>query len=140
MAEICTITTWLSIETVKYSVEEISEMLGIHPDVSHKIGEPKGRTGKLWEVNAWRLEARQEVPWNIHYEAIQSVVDSLIRRVDTVTEKFNKLSSECHNQLLIGTISIDVPGLHLSGDLLRRIANLGVDIEIDIICPDNEET
>jgi hypothetical protein len=120
-------------------VEEISEKLGIRPDVSHKVGEPRWKTEKRWEVNVWKIQERHVVPWESHYDAIQSSTDRLLRRVDSIADKLRQLCLECHGQLLIGTISKDVPGLHLSSDLIRKIANLGVDIEFDIICPEEEE-
>jgi hypothetical protein len=132
--ETCRITVWLKFETVKFSAEEISEQIGILPNSSHKIGDLRGATGKQWETNGWILKEHLEAQWESHYEAIQDAVDRLLRKVDAASERIRRLSAECKGQFLVGTVSRGVPGLHLNNNLLCRLANLGVDVEIDIIC------
>jgi hypothetical protein len=139
--ETCSITVWLRLETARYSIAEISERIGIRPDFSHKMGELRYPSGKQWEVNVWMLKEHKEVPWDLHYEGIQEAGAQLLRRLDAITERFHRLceEEECDGQFLVGTVSKEVPGLHLSNQLLRRVADLGVDVEIDVICPRDGE-
>ena len=139
LANACSITSWLSLESDKLSVAEIADRLGMPPDSSHRIGDPRAKGDRTWEVNSWKIIETLDVAWDSHYEAIEQTVERLLKRIAPVADRFKGLTDECFGQLLIGTVSVAVPGLHLGNATLRQIAALGVELEIDIVRVEDDQ-
>jgi len=129
------ITVWLFIECADLSVEEISAQIGLEPDKSHRIGDPRGKTGKAYEINSWSLESVVQVEENpmTTGERVQQSLDEVLRRIEGSAARFRSLTSGRTAGIYVGISADENPALGLKAATISAIAALGVDLEIDLM-------
>lgn len=140
LADGCSITAWLSLESGRLSADEMTNRLGMPADCLHAIGDRLGKGERTWQVNQWKVIETSDVTREGHYEAIEETVGRLLKRIGPVADRFKQLAEECSGQLFIGTVSVGVPGLHLGRAMLSQVAALGVELEIDIIRVEDDQS
>jgi hypothetical protein len=134
----CRISTYLTLETKEYSPEEISAALSVGFDKCNRINEPRGKTGKKWETNIWEIQESSQVSYGNLYDETEACVTRLLTRIESSIGVFRQLTGHAYGQLLIAIVSEQRPGLHFDRKILDVLANLNVDLEIDIICDEPE--
>jgi Domain of unknown function (DUF4279) len=132
------ITVWLFIECADLTVEEISAQIGLKPDRARRIGDPRGKTGKAYEINSWSLESVvhvEENPLTI-CERVQQSLDEVLRRIEVSAQRFRSLSSGRTAGIYVGISANENPALELKAATISAIADLGVGLEIDLMTGD----
>ena len=115
------------------SPQEVTSYLGITPSKSFMRGEMR-TNNKKWPHGYWALESTkfvQSTDLAVH-------LDWLINQLEIVKTKLIELRK---NNEITATISCfwimssEHDGLKLSNELIQKAANLMVNIELDIYCP-----
>ena len=129
------ITVWLFIEAADLTSEEISARIGLPPDASWRIGDLRGRTGKVYETNSWSLRSAMEVNENplVVGESVRACLNGVLRRVRDNADRFKSAASGQIAGLYIGITAVEPPALELKADEISTISALGVDVEIDLM-------
>ena len=116
----------------------MSTSLGINFDRCHSIGEPRGKTGKKWEVNIWEILESSQTSYLDLYEETQTCISRVLARIEPSSRIFRKLTDCAYAQLLVAIVTHERPGLLFSTQTLGALAKLNVSLEIDIICDEVE--
>jgi hypothetical protein len=129
------VTVWLFVECDDLTVEEIADQIGLTPDKSWRIGDPRGKTGKTYQTNSWCLESISEVEENplTVGERLQQSLDKVLRRIKSSGERFRNLASKRTAGIYVGIFADENPAIRLKGATISAIAALGVDFELDLM-------
>jgi uncharacterized protein DUF4279 len=129
------VTVWLFVECDDLTVEEIADQIGLTPDKSWRIGDPRGKTGKTYQTNSWCLESISEVEENplTVGERLQQSLDKVLRRIKSSGERFRSLASKRTAGIYVGIFADENPAVRLKGATISAIAALGVDFELDLM-------
>jgi hypothetical protein len=85
------VTAGITIESTALTPEQISQRIGIAWDEVRRIGDPRGRTGKKWDRNVWRiLETKQGA---VAHELIPVCVASLVQRLTPISKNLREVSA-----------------------------------------------
>ena len=134
------VTVGITIESSVPTPEQISEQLGIAWDEVRRIGDPRGHTGKKWDRNIWRIFERKQGAVNISaHELIPVCVASLLQRLTPISENLREISVAEGGEFFIHVSAQSVPGINLSPDILRVLANAELSLDVDIILYASEE-
>jgi len=130
-----TITVWLFVESEKLTVDQMSEQIGLACDQSWHKGAARGRTGKVFSTNSWKMEARSEAEDNPIKvgECVSACLGDLLGRIKDHTDRFRALASEQESGLYIGVSASAAPALELKADMIKAVSALGVDLELDLV-------
>lgn len=117
------------------AAEEISAQIGLLPDASWKIGDLRGKTGKAYERNSWKLESQLEVDENplAVGEKVRTCLDDVLRRTRDHADRFKTVASGRTAGLYLRISANDAPALETKADTITAISTLGVDLEIDLM-------
>jgi len=128
------ITVWLFVECADMTVQDMSARIGLNPDKSWLIGDPRGKTGKTYETNSWCLESVLEVEENPMTvgERLRQGVDDVLRRIANSAGRFRDLASQRTAGLYVGVSADENPAIQLKAATVSGIAALGVDLEMDL--------
>ena len=111
----------------------ITEKLGIEPRTAGVAGDPHpvgaGKTIPLRE-SLWSLQSPIEVH-NPVEEHVQALLDLLEKRAEPLKEFTNKYESTLYIAIYYYEVN---PAICLDKDLIKRIADLHIDIDFDIFC------
>jgi uncharacterized protein DUF4279 len=112
---------------------EITNLLHMHPDQSHRCGDPHmsklGRRYADYTEGLWAIDSSVD-----ETQAIEAHLDALVTKLS----KHRDLLQEFRNRgyridIFVGIFGIDDNmGLVLKNALLRRIMQLGVDLDLDL--------
>ena len=129
------ITVWLFIEAPDLTLEEISARIGLVPDKSWKIGDPRGKTGKVFETNSWTLESRREVDENpmVVCENLQFCLNDVLHRIENYADRYKNVASGRTAGLYLGIFADEAPAVKLQAATIKAISALAVDLEIDLM-------
>ena len=130
------VTTWLFVESDTASVERLSELIGLQCDTSRQKGEAlEGRPGIRSNTNLWRLDSRREVADEPHeiLRQITSGLQDILGRVSGHEAGFKAAGALGRSGLLVGVLAKAAPPIILETGILKTIADLNVDLEIDLI-------
>lgn len=130
------ITIWLFIESPDLTVEEMTRRVGLPPDKSRRVGDPRGKTGKRFETNSWTLESQLEIEEEnplIIGDKMQSCLTNMLERIAAHEHQFSTLAVGRTAGVFIGITANEIPPLELKSDTLKALARLGVDVEIDLM-------
>ncbi|HUJ41564.1 MAG TPA: DUF4279 domain-containing protein [Candidatus Acidoferrales bacterium] len=130
-----TITVWLFLESETLTADQMSERIGIPFDRSWRKGEARGRTGKVFSTNSWKLESQSDVDENPIKvgEKVEVCLDDVLGRIGDYTDRFRALTSDQKSGLYIGISANEAPALGLKAETISKIGALGVDLEIDLM-------
>ncbi len=129
------ITVWLFIESADLTAEEISARIGLPPDASWKVGDPRGKTGKAYETNSWSLESKVEINEDplVIGEKVRVCLDDVLGRVRDHADRFKSVASGRTSGLYIGITADGAPALGLKAETISIISTLGIDLELDLM-------
>ena len=112
---------------------EITKLLHMHPDQSHRCGDPNmsksGRRYADYTEGLWAIDSAVDAT-----HAIDAHLEALVTKV----WKHRNLLQEFRNRgyridIFVGIFGIDDNmGLVLKNTLLRRVMQLGVDLDLDL--------
>lgn len=112
---------------------EITNLLHMHPDQSHRCGDPhiskSGRRYADYTEGLWALDSSVNATHSLD-EHLEAFVTKLWKHRD--------LLQECRNRgykidIFVGIFGIDDNlGFVLKNTLLRRVMQLGVDLDLDL--------
>jgi len=126
----------LFVESECASVEDLSHLIGLESDTSRRKGEVlPGRPGKIYKTNLWRLDNRQEIsdePEEIHRQERVGLQD-ILSRVAGHEQQFVAAGRTGRSGLLVGILAKSVPPLIFDAAILKAIAALNIDLEIDLL-------
>jgi hypothetical protein len=130
------ITVWLFIESGDLTVEEISARIGLLPDMSWKIGDPRGKTGKAYETNSWKLQSHfdevDENPIEVGKKT-RICLDDVLRRVRDYADRFRAVAFGRTAGLYLGISAREAPAIEIKAKTIGAVGSLGVDLEIDVM-------
>lgn len=130
-----TITVWLFIESENLTTDQMSEQIGLACDRSWHKGEARGRTGKVFSTNSWKIEAHSEVdedPIKVG-DSIRACLDSLLGRIRGYADRFRGVAFGRTSGLYIGVSASATPTLEFKADTIKTVSMLGVDLELDLM-------
>jgi len=134
------VTVGITIESSILTPEQISQRVGIAWDEVHRIGDPKGHTGKKWECNVWRiLERKQGTANTSAHDLVPVCVADVVGRLAPISENLREISSTEGGEFFIHVSAQSVPGINLSRNTLRALANAELSLDVDIILYASEE-
>lgn len=130
------VTVWLFIESTDLDVDQMSSRIGLPADKSWRKGDPRGKTGKVFDINAWKLESRLEVDENplVIGETVQTCLRDVLGRIGDHADRFRTLAlGQKSAGIYIGISADEAPALEFKSETVRAIATLGVDLELDLM-------
>jgi len=112
---------------------EITNLLHMHPDQSHRCGDPNiskaGRRYANYTEGLWALHSSVDETYAID-EHLEALVTKLWKHRDLLQE-FSKRGYKI--DICVGIFGIDDNGgFALKNTLLRRVIQLGVDLDLDL--------
>lgn len=115
----------------KCEPEEITETLGIVPTQTWKVGTPIGKRGiGRYEDNGWQVKSKLE-----KYADLESHIQSVLQQLEPAWESLAKISALYYTELSCHIYLYDdeqVPAIHFEQEVVRKIAELNAEIDVDI--------
>ena len=109
---------------------DITAALGIVPSTTWRVGDLIPNTPMARKDNGWRLSSPRRASYHLEDE-IKYVIDKVSSRVDAIRATIVKFRLEAEIACAV-YVKGDVPSMHLDNDLVRIVAELGADIDIDL--------
>jgi hypothetical protein len=113
--------------------EEVTNSLGLNPSMSFKRGDRRNETD-IWKHNYWSLSSQDR----IHSSNLAIHLEWLINQFEPEKSKFLEILNNKNTEGEISCFWIlptDHENLSLSPDLIKKIAELGLSLNMDIYCP-----
>ncbi len=130
------VTVAVVIESTGLTPEEITSLIGTPWDEARRIGEPRGHSGKSWDRNSWRILLRKrgsEYPGRSAHDLLPVCLEEFLNRLSGISDGLRKVVRSEGGEFAIHVTSTFVPGLSFEPDTIRRIADLGLSMDIDVI-------
>jgi hypothetical protein len=127
------VSFYLSVESVTFTPEEISRRIGSF-DRCHRIGDPRGKTGKVWDKNEWEIVQQASGPFRVTGDVFGSTLNILLSRLDGREEAFAELAKAGDAVLRVVITSDGYPGISLTPNQLTRLQRLGMSVDFDLYC------
>lgn len=133
--ETATVTVWLSVESESLSRDALSQEIGMPCDRGWSRGDRNIRSGIVYKVSNWKLELAEECPDDVDSlaEATSRLLFAMIERIRPVRGRFRSVVAANWGSLLLGFRSATIPAIVFNNQLLRDFADLGVEVQIDLI-------
>lgn len=111
--------------------EQVSEIVGLKPTKSWRIGDRRGPTTIKEKNNGWLLESDlpRDAPLETH-------VTSLLTRLAPFAERIESLAEENAVEFSCVAYAKEAPTLNFDKSVLRQIVNLGASLDIDLYLGD----
>jgi len=119
------VTVCLFVESQNLSVDQMSERIGLPCDQSWQKGEPRGRTGRVFSTNSWKMEERCEVgedPIKVG-ESVNACLDKVLGRIEGHVDRFRALASDQKSGLYIGVSASSAPALEFSAEAIKAVSH-----------------
>jgi hypothetical protein len=128
------------IESTRLTPEQISQQLGTALDEVRRIGDRRGHTSKTWDRNVWRIFERREGSSNTGaHDLLPVCIEAFVQRLTALVEKLAEVSASEGGEVFIAVSAQSVPGVNLSPDTLRTLADAKLSLDVDIILYASEE-
>ena len=112
------------------SPDEVTRVLGVKPNRTWLRGETISGTKRQYSENGWRLASGLDASHGLEEHLL-----TLLTAIEPLAPKIAKLAERWDTE--IGCViyaSQYVPEMHFSPSVLRRLSDLGVDVDIDLYC------
>jgi hypothetical protein len=128
------ISVQITIESETLSPEQISESVGMPADVARRMGEARGHMGKGWERNVWQIRALREgtESTNVHY-LLPLCIQELLQRTQGISTGLRRVVALLGGEFAVHVTSTDIPGITISSEQIRRVADFGLSLDIDLV-------
>jgi hypothetical protein len=108
--------------------DEVSSVLGLQPTEAHRKGDPSRTPGHGYGIGSWVLTCAVEKP-----DEPENALTSLLNSLPADPELWRELKNRYVIRITLGlTLLSWNRGFTLPAPLLRRIADLGIEIGFDI--------
>lgn len=118
----------LLVTSTKRTAEELTSLIGLQCDRSWSIGDKRGKSQILERCNGWELRS--------HLDSKQSLDSHILSLLDRLKpyEQGVREAAKSDKAVFSCVIYDDEgrPALYFDNQLVRRIASLGVDFDIDV--------
>jgi hypothetical protein len=117
--------------------DQISEWMGREPTDSWRKGDVMPKTGHIRETSRWELQTSDYFTRDLN-EPLEELLEMLRPVADplrTLVLEHCEKASIC----LVGSFAEANPGLYLAKDLIATIADLGLDLDVDLYFIEPEE-
>jgi Domain of unknown function (DUF4279) len=128
------VTVGITIESPALTPEQISERVGTQPDETRRIGDPRGRTGKAWNCNVWRIFERKSgaVDTGAH-DLLPVCLESFLHRLGPISSTMREICASEGGEFFIHVTARHVPGIGLAPEALQVLAASGLSLDVDIV-------
>lgn len=121
--------------------ESITDILGVSPSKTWRIGEPIIKTQpsfRCFETNGWRLAYKSEISKPDDAMLFQKVLAELVEKVSPLRDKFSRLpiGSETEISCHIYLAQDFRPIVSFDAETIRFIADIKASIDIDVYVVD----
>jgi len=125
----------LTIMSYELSPDEISDRVGLRWDDSRKIGDPKGRSDRVWGENIWWLYETSDGCENGMSidQALDDCVERLRKRIDPVVPRIRSLPEAANVEFGLYMLARTIPPIHLDLGTLKFIHELGAELDVDVV-------
>lgn len=130
------VTLYLAIESLSLTSSALTGRLGVHPDREWAVGEPRGKTGKLWECHGWIIEETVTSAENSSITAsllIPIAIQKFEERVQSLAEPISHLCNSANVYVVLSVIAQDTPGMEFRHSFLNLLSSLGGTFQVDLI-------
>lgn len=113
-----------------FEPEEVTAATGLSPDQAWRVGDPIGSSRRSYEHNGWRIASGIGDTLDVGEQ-----LEALLARLEPVRAGLEKFMATEHGE--IGCVVYaheSVPEMHFGRDALRRVADLGAAIDVDLYC------
>lgn len=128
MAERRDVYAYFWVEGFDCSCEAITEQLQMAPSKTHGAGDPR-RSGQPRQTNSWELLSPLARGENLIQEYLDALLPLLEARAPVVQDLASRYSAGIN---CVGYFYGSNPGLHLSSQLIARIAALKLSVDFDL--------
>lgn len=128
MAERRDVYTYFWVDGFPQSCEELTSQIGLEPTEVRQTGEVLP-SGKVARRNSWKLVSPLARGEHLIQESLEALLPILESRVDLVRSLAASYSAGIN---CVGYYYGGNPGLHLSVELLQRLANLRLSVDFDL--------
>lgn len=114
----------------------VSEVLGLTPSKSHEAGEPRSqRDSRPWANAMWSLHSA--LPWT---QPLSAHLSQLCDAVDAKHEALERLAEDGYSMDFFCFVEVENGngGVLLEPNVLRRLAQLPVEVDLDIYADGDE--
>ena len=130
----------ITIESRVLTPEQISERVGVQSDETRRIGEPRGRIGKTWECNVWRIFEQGSGAVNTSAHSLLPLcLESFVRRLKPISKNVHEICGGEGGEFFIHVTAKRVPGIRLATETLQVLAASGLSLDVDIILHGDED-
>src|SRR5271170_4057808 len=103
-------------------------------DRCHWVGDPRGKTGKVWDKNEWEIVQQASGPFSVIGDVFESTLNILLLRLDGREEAFAELANAGDAVLRVVITSDGYPGICLRPNQIAKLQRLGVSVDFDLYC------
>jgi hypothetical protein len=120
---------YLSVTSDTVPPEGVTTILGLTPTESWQKGDPGPRNASLRRFHGWYFDPEGDGPGECDRK-----MDALLKILTPVSSQIARLSDRCSVCLSVfyHGYQSEMWGLHWSAQILRTVAALGVDLDIDL--------
>lgn len=134
------VTVGVTIESATLTPEQISQRIGIAYDQAKRIGDPRGHIGKQWDRNVWQFFVTKQGTVNTSaHDMLPVCVADVLQRLKPISGKLREVSALEGAEFFIYVTSKSVPGISLSHEAIRVLADAGLSLDVDIVLYSLEE-
>lgn len=128
------VSVYLAIESDSLAPEQITELVGVEPDRTWRIGQSRGHAGKVWGINGWILEEIVRIGDGdgVAVEAaIPVALERFERRLRAAAIRIRSLDDAARRFTVVSVAMKPLPGIELSHEFLEMVATYGGTLQID---------
>lgn len=125
---------WFGAHDYKIEAAVVTQLMGLEPTKVRVAGEtfktPKMTSAKLIKRNLWKFDS--QLTTSAH---VEEHLEALLALLEARADALEKLATVYEAELEIGgAIYYEdwTPGIHLSRELTRRLAQLGLSLDLDL--------
>jgi len=113
-----------------FEPDEVTTATGLSPDKVWRVGDVIGGSRRTYEHNGWRLASGTGDTLDVGEQ-----LEALLGRLEPARSGLERFMTTEHAE--IGCVVYaheSVPEMHFSREALRRVADLGAGIDVDLYC------
>jgi hypothetical protein len=126
------ISLWITSETL--TVEMISQLVGIEPSYSQRLGDVIGQTKRRYERHSWnlgrRLYAEHDAYMGDHTERF---LNEFLQSLEVYASKIREIIGEHSVSIDVIYNVRDMPFIGLTSEQVQAVATLGARVSFDVM-------
>ena len=122
---------YLLVVTDRYSLEEITKMIGLKPTRTERMGQIRQRSKNAAKENTWVFEPYKDLPDELERK-LQTLLDYLLPHKQAIRQ----LASQCYCAIHLAYYAYSgygsLRGCHFDALFIQQINDLGVEMDFDL--------